>query len=342
MKRKFIYFEGRRLFLPLILLALFTFSCSSDNDKDDMSQINFENNYFTVVNGDFANDDLPATNSSDLDILGLTGNNIILAGGSNPISVVTPGNATQVLIGVQGHRGFFTVPVGTQTGNAPYSNEPINTTSLHLLIGREVVEDFTISFAAQNSRGEVGSYTHLEVDYLEAGTGKLHISLSWNQENDVDLHLIEPNGEKIYYGHRRSQNGGELDIDSNAACYIDGVKNENIFYEDEPEIIVEYGEYEVLVDLWSACNITEPTEYIITAYYGGVIIGTSEGQNPHMGVLMPEDDYSDLTSVMKFVIQGEPAPRGQQQQMDAPSVFQFNFKDEDNVSRPQILSPQKM
>ena len=345
MKPNFMFSKGRVKFLPLILLALFTFSCSSDDSKDDMSQDAFENNYFSVVNGEFANDDLPAPNANDLDILGLTGNSTILAGGSNPITVVTPDNATGVIIGVQGHKGLFSVPVGAQTQGLPSSSSASNnTTGIQLLIGREVREGFTISFAAQNSRGETGAYRELEVNYLEAGTGKLHISLSWDQENDVDLHVIEPNGEHIYYGNRQSTNGGELDLDSNPACYIDGIKNENIFYEDDPEVIVEYGEYEVLVDLYAACDITEPTTYIISAYYGGALIATTEGQNSHTGTLMPEDEShnSDLISVMKFNIQGEPAPRSQEGQLDAPAVFQFNFKDQDKVERPQVLSPQKM
>ena len=51
-------------------------------------------------------------------------------------------------------------------------------------------------------------------------------------EKDVDLHLIEPNGGHIYYGNRRSSNGGFLDIDSNPDCSIDGVNNENIYYQE--------------------------------------------------------------------------------------------------------------
>lgn len=341
MKRNVILFAGRGMFLPLILLALFTFSCSSDNDKDDKSQVTFENNYFSVVNGEFANKDLPATNDADLGILGLTGNSTVLAGGSNPISIITPDNATDIIVGVEGHKGYFSVPVGTQTGNVPMSTSASNTTSMQLLIGREITEGFTLSFAALNSLGQVGAYKQLEVNYLEAGTGKLHISLSWDQENDVDLHLIEPNGERIYYGNRSSLNGGELDLDSNPACQIDNINNENIFYEEDSDVIIEYGEYEVQVDLYAACNITDATNIIMSVYYGNALIATTEGQNPHTGVLMPSD-YGDYISIMKFNIQGEPASRGQEQNLDAPAVFQFNFKDQDKVERPQILSPQKM
>lgn len=346
MKRIFLFFKGRGMSLPFMLLAILTFSCSSDDNKDDLSQTTFENEFFTVINGEFSNKNLPAATAGDLDIISLSGNNTILAGGSNPITVVTPENATGIVVGVQGHKGYFTVPVGAQSRNTN-STTTYSTgisSNLNLLIGYNVTEDFVISFAAQNRNGDIGDYYQLEVNYLEAGTGKLHVHLSWNQENDVDLHLIEPNGEKIYYGNSYSENGGELDIDSNPACFIDGVKNENIYYKDNAETIVEYGEYEVLVDLYSACDITEPTDYIVKVFYGGTQIATTEGQNPYFGVLMPEDESgnSDLISVMKFKIQGEPAPRSQGGKVEAPPVFQFKFKDQDKLEKPQTLSPQKM
>lgn len=346
MKRIQFLFKGRGMFLPLIFLTIFAFSCSSDDDKVDTSQVDFENEYFTVVHGEFSSADLPRSNASDLDIISLFGNSTVLAGGSNPITVVTPENASRIIVGVQGRKGHFIIPVGSQVRNANGRTTLSSgiSSSLSLLIGNGVTDDFIISFAAQNSNGDVGDYYQLEVNYLEAGTGKLHVSLSWNRENDVDLHLIEPNGETIYYGNRFSSNGGQLDIDSNAACDIDGVKNENIYYEDEPDVIVEAGEYEVLVDLWSSCNITEPTEFIVTVYYGDGHIAPTQGQNPYSGVLLPDDDNSEMRSIMKFNISGNTtsAIDDQQQRGEGLPVFQFKFKDQDKVERSKVLSPQKM
>jgi uncharacterized protein YfaP (DUF2135 family) len=40
------------------------------------------------------------------------------------------------------------------------------------------------------------------------------VSISWNSDNtDVDLWVTEPNGEKCFYQHRQTRNGGELTED---------------------------------------------------------------------------------------------------------------------------------
>ena len=37
--------------------------------------------------------------------------------------------------------------------------------------------------------------------------------LTWDTPTDVDLWVIDPKGEKCYYGHRSTQSGGNLDVD---------------------------------------------------------------------------------------------------------------------------------
>ena len=159
----------------------------------------------------------------------------------------------------------------------------------------------------------------------------MQINCSWDQPNDVDLHLVEPNGTEIFYGNAISQNGAELDVDSNAGCSLDNINNENITYSDND--IVEAGEYIVRVDLWSNCNVTSSTNYVVTAYYNGHILTTNSNySNPYSGSFVPTDeDAGDLGSgveVMRFNI---PSNRSMK-------FYHFRFGKE--VKR--VLSPQKL
>lgn len=61
--------------------------------------------------------------------------------------------------------------------------------------------------------------------------GKLRFSLSWDNTDDLDLHVYTPNGTRIYFGHRNGQ-GGKLDVDANG---IDGMRDdpvENVAFVD--------------------------------------------------------------------------------------------------------------
>lgn len=92
-----------------------------------------------------------------------------------------------------------------------------------------------------------------------------------------------------------------LDIDSNAGCYIDGVNNENIVI---PEELLEVGEYRVEVDMWSNCDPSISTEWMVAARYKGNLLPNllPEKGNPVSGVYPVGAPSGDHTEVMKFKI----------------------------------------
>ncbi len=86
----------------------------------------------------------------------------------------------------------------------------------------------------------------------EVGSGEVQVGITWDTATDVDLHVIEPSGEEIYYSHSTSETGGTLDLDSNPGCSIDGINAENIFW---PEGQAPAGDYTVRVNMYSDCDL---------------------------------------------------------------------------------------
>lgn len=70
----------------------------------------------------------------------------------------------------------------------------------------------------------------------------LRVTISWNTDNtDVDLWIIEPGGEKCFYGHQKTSNGGELTQDIT-----------NGYGPERYQMIkTKPGEYQILVHFYS-------------------------------------------------------------------------------------------
>jgi len=129
----------------------------------------------------------------------------------------------------------------------------------------QVTTTFDCIYALADEAGRIGPPTAASIRIVPVGTGDVQVSISWDTPSDVDLHVVEPSGEEIYYGDRNSATGGQLDLDSNAACGIDGVNNENVTW---PSGSAPRGMYTVRVDYWSSCSQSE-TNYVVTVQRGG-------------------------------------------------------------------------
>ena len=98
--------------------------------------------------------------------------------------------------------------------------------------------------------------------------------------------------------------GGQLDLDSNPACEIDSINNENITYNSNAKILD--GEYIVKTDYFQDCSNLYPTNYTVTVRYNGELITPTRGSNPYYGRFDPStDDHGDYNSgveAMRFTI----------------------------------------
>lgn len=286
----------KKLFFTFSIVAAFATVMLVGCNKEKMATVN---KYFNVQNATLVSENFPTSTSNNA--IAVQMNQSVLAGGTSIVHVASPVTISKVVIGMPKEKGYY------ELSNVSKSANQISFT---MIVNQNIKVDesthsFDVQIATFDANGLVSQIWTSTIDLIQAGTGRLQVSLSFDNEKDVDLHLIEPNGEHIYYGHALASSGGELDVDSNAGCSIDGINNENIFYGDDAYIAP--GTYSVYVDLYNNCDPSIATNYVVSAFYNGALIATTTGRNPVSGVY-PEGtpgNYGDIESlepVMTFVI----------------------------------------
>lgn len=207
----------------------------------------------------------------------------VISGGSQILPIASDQEFSSIYV-LSDDDGYFVVSL------------PENTFSTEVIISyNPVVVDqqmAQLDVAVGSSEGSVSAPQSLELQTVQVGTGDVQASISWDQPNDVDLYLVEPDGTIIFFNELTSASGGELDLDSNPACNLDYVNNENITYENATP---PSGEYIVGVSLYAACSVTAPTSYVVTVRNGGTV-------NTFRGVLMPEEEQADIREVTRFIV----------------------------------------
>ncbi len=100
------------------------------------------------------------------------------------------------------------------------------------------------------------------VEQAGGQSGDVQITLTWNNRNDLDLSCIDPKGEKIWFQHKRSRSGGELDVDSNAIFgRLTSRPVENIRW---PYGSAPMGTYRVYVDHYRNNGDVDPTPFKVS------------------------------------------------------------------------------
>jgi hypothetical protein len=180
---------------------------------------------------------------------------------------VSPGG-TAVLIGLRGDTGHWVVPVSTVDQNTPGDFA----FSAKVTFGYDLpAPPLEVVLRATNREGEMGPPKIQTFGIAPSAiTGAMVISLEWDTQADLDLHVQFPSADggirEVSTRKRTSavpaapgdppltdddyKNVAYLDMDSNAQCVIDGERNENVIWPITPEA----GTYTVRVDTFSMCG----------------------------------------------------------------------------------------
>lgn len=110
--------------------------------------------------------------------------------------------------------------------------------------------------------GEIGR----RVGQAGGKSGDVQISLMWNNYNDIDLHIVCPHGERIFFAAKTSSCGGVLDVDMNAGGPDSNKPVENTVW---PTGAAPPGHYQVFVHHFSNHGGKDPTPYTVRTVVRG-------------------------------------------------------------------------
>ena len=112
---------------------------------------------------------------------------------------------------------------------------------------------------------------------LVVGQGELQFTLIWDNDNDQDLHVYEPDGYHLWYANPGpSPSGGRLDRDDNVfVCGNDPVPGgvENVFWPDTST--PQSGTYLVEIRQYASCG--SPAAWTLQVREGGELVDTVAG-----------------------------------------------------------------
>jgi hypothetical protein len=177
-------------------------------------------------------------------------------GGSLRASVTSPTPFSRVIVSLTYFDGYYQLDL------------PAPVTSVDIVLNMspnapQAAMGFVYGAGAQG--GPMGPSLTQNINLLRVGSGDVQVSVAWDAPTDVDLHVTDPSGEEIFFAHKTSASGGNLDLDSNAACTIDHVNNENVVW---PTGSAPTGTYSVDLVYWSACSQPQ-SNYTVTVVVAG-------------------------------------------------------------------------
>ena len=229
----------------------------------------------------------------------VTGNRGYVAGGSVFLDVEPGPGTDKLLLSIRGRTfvdfGFYEIDVPDGA-------------SSHRLVARVEfdLDDLgelpvvCLMVSAVDAGGAVGPADCHVVENVPAGFSDVQVTVSWDTDADLDLHVADPNGDEVYEGTWVIESGGELDVESGDFCSGPPIRNEHVAWTGGTP---PPGLYEVRVTHDDNCD-AEETNYVVSVYNHGTVT-TFTGTFSGPGV---SSDRGTGTLITRFQVGDAAAP----------------------------------
>jgi hypothetical protein len=215
----------------------------------------------------------------------LVNNNLWPGLTNDPITGALGPTATAVALGLMGDAGYWVLVAGTPDVATP--GDPSFAGSLAFSPAIQL-GTYTLVVRAVDGSGQFGPASE-ETLVAEASptdppaAGALVVTLTWDTESNLNLHVVDPDGVDLYWDNPSTQlppstsasDGGSygyIDYDSNANCVIDGLRREDAIWPTAPP----RGPYTARVDAASLCG--QPmANWEVRVLLDGQTVGQSRG-----------------------------------------------------------------
>jgi len=197
-----------------------------------------------------------------------------------------------------------------------------------------------LQWDSEERRNQVSWYYHAGIDAemrrrVEGAGGQyegvdIRASLLWNNRNDLDLHVMTPGGEHIYYGHKQSKCGGWLDVDMNVGGETT-VPVENTRW---GRGIAKRGRYSIFVRNYRFHERgKEPTPFRVEVEINGEIYHFADVASPHAET----GPASDVQILSFDYVPGQPLANPPRTTSAAPGTNHWNVATGTWVSLTGVL-----
>ncbi|MGO8996450.1 MAG: hypothetical protein ACLQVI_24305 [Polyangiaceae bacterium] len=248
-----------------------------------------------VLGGQFIRGPMPSGSTSGpaVDKILLVNADIWPGRNNFPIGGDLGTTATAAALGLRGDVGYWVVPAGVPNYLTPTLPSVNATAEFALGI---VPGTYTLVYEAIDDKGTYGlpssTILYEEPSPLNPpATGALVVTLTWDTESNLSLHVVDPAAQEIYWGAQSTApplsfqdvDGGSygyIDYDSNANCVIDGLRREDAIWPDPPPP----GQYTVRVDTPSLCGQAEANWTVKVVLEGKQIADVT-------GIALPPDTW---------------------------------------------------